>query len=331
MDFPSYVPEAARKKINSYLDGEPERDIPGFVEILEVAEANLSGMKADDPARPDQARRIKALSSNIDCLRRLGNDARMIEAYELLGREFTSDEQWDKFIAAAWGASQSYTSARDGVKQAKKLTDDIESTAKKLSKLIRQLEGTGVENIPIELHSIPDLLRRTDNHEMQGHNLRMWQALLGDLPAPSPTDPSPPAGESRVFPIPHFVEEGEEVEHDPRLALRYAWDKAPDIPALLDAVGEVASQFKPRRDGVVGAAIKSRKQSDKQDYLRAFVWRLDDLGLMAASEKEGDLDFTLPLSVVKAAAVVAEVVINHPGIDVSRLDVRDAIAKLRGI
>lgn len=316
MDFPSYVPEAARKKINSYLDGEPERDIPGFVKILEAAEANLSGMKADDPARADQARRIKALSSNIDCLLRLGNDTRMIEAYELLGREFTSDEPWEKFIAAAWGASQSYTSARDGVKRAEKLAGDIASTAKKLSKLIRQLEETGVEKIPKEFHSIPDLLHRTDNHEMQGHNLRMWQALrpqlLGDLPAPSPTDPSPPAGESRAFPIPHFVEE---VEHDPRLALRYAWDKAPDFPALLDAVGEVASQFKPRRDGVVGAAIKSRKQSDKQDYLRAFVEQMEDHGF--------DLTFTLR----RAIAVVADVVINQPGIEVTHFDVRDAIAK----
>jgi hypothetical protein len=41
----------------------------------------------------------------VDCLRRLAHDVRMRDAFALLTREFTDDQQWRNFIYAAWVAA----------------------------------------------------------------------------------------------------------------------------------------------------------------------------------------------------------------------------------
>ena len=70
---------------------------------------------------------------------------------------------------------------------------------------------------------------------------------------------------------------------------------------------------------MIGAAIDSRKQNDKTEYLRAF-------GALLIEEHR----FILTTDIKKAMAIAANVVINLPDIDVTYDDVRKALAKLGG-
>ena len=126
------------------------------------------------------------LAGEVDCLQRLAHDAQMRDAFALLTREFTDDGQWRNFIRSAWAARMDFKPYRDRMKRAAELKDEIADAAETLAKLINQFSGLGFDNGPGELYSIPELLRQTDNHEMQDHNLHMWRSMrrriLGDLP-----------------------------------------------------------------------------------------------------------------------------------------------------
>ncbi len=96
--------------------------------------------------------------------------------------------------------------------------------------------------------------------------------------------------------------------------LAYAWEKAPDLPAMLETVACAAEQWRLDVGDVPNAAIASRKQSPKTEYLRAFAEILrNELRLS-----------TLPALVITAMAGIANVVLNDPNLDVSRDDVRKA-------
>lgn len=74
---------------------------------------------------------------------------------------------------------------------------------------------------------------------------------------------------------------------------------------------------RPAEVNMIGAAIQSRQRSPKTEYLRAFGNLLTDThGL------------TLTTPILKAIAIVANVVINLPDVDVTYDDVRKALAKL---
>jgi hypothetical protein len=241
-----------------------------------------------------------SLKADVDCLRRLAHDERMRDAYALLAREFTDDRQWRNFICAAWAARVDFAKYRDRLRRAAELTGEIAQAAEMLARLIRQFSETGI-NGPSEFYSIPELLRQTDNHEMQGHNLHMWRSMrqhvLGD----------PPMGEK-----PEIAR-----DEKARNTLRYAWGTAPEVSALLETLANAARSFNPTETGMIGAAIKSRQRSPKTEYLRAFGNALTD---------GHGLALTRPI--MRAMAITANVVINLPDVDATYDDVRKALAKL---
>lgn len=356
MDFPAYVPAAVRAHITILIDGD-SREPQGWQESLNSAERQLAEIDGkiescirwgkDDylpGLRKDKAEAVAhrdRLAGDVDCLRRLGginplpkggpkqlapNEEPMREAFALLTREFTDDSQWRNFIYAAWAARVDFAKYRDRLKRAAELKGEIADAAETLAKLIRQFSETGISG-PSEFYSIPELLRQTDNHEMQGHNLHMWRSMrqhvLGDLPKRDASETNPAGGE----PMPPveivIVPMGEKAEIAPeeeaRNMLRYAWGTAPDFSALLDTVAKAGRAFKPSESGMIGAAIESRQRSPKTEYLRAFGNLLTDVH-----------NFALTTPTMQAMAIVANVVINLPDVDVTYDDVRKALAKLGG-
>lgn len=281
--------------------------------------------------RKRQAEAVKhrdMLAGDVGCLQRLAHDARMQEAFGLLTREFTDDRQWRDFNHSAWSARVDFGKYRDRLKRAKELKGEIADAAETLVNLIRQFADTGVMG-PDEFFSIPELLRQTDNREMDGHDLHMWRAMrrhvLGDLPredvpeaklADGSGEPMPPI---EIVIVPMEGKAKIDPEEEARNMLRYAWGTAPDFSALLGTVAAAARAFKPSESGMIGAAIESRQRSPKTEYLRAFG------NLLADVHK-----FALTTPIMQAMAIVANVVINLPEVDVTYDDVRKALAKLGG-
>jgi len=344
MDFPAYVPAAVRAHITILIEGD-SREPQGWAASLASTERQLAEI---DGAIETKTRRGEheylpslriqraealahrdALAGDVDCLQRLAHDARMRNAFALLTREFTDDGQWRNFIRSAWAARIDFAKYRDRLKRAAELKGEIADAAETLAKLIRQFVDTGI-NGPSELYSIPELLRQTDNHEMQDHNLHMWRSMrrhvLGDLPREDNLEVKPAEGSNEpptVEIVRAFLAPTEKAEIDPveeaRNMLRYAWGTAPDFSALLGTMANAARAFTPSETGMVGAAIESRQRSPKTEYLRAFGNQLTDVHR-----------FALTRPTMQAMAIVANVVINLPDVDVTYDDVRKALAKLGG-
>lgn len=344
MDFPAHVPAAVRAHITTLIEGD-SREPQGWAASLANAEESLARIdlvietylrRGEDDYLPSlRIQKAEALAhrdrlaGDVDCLRRLAHDARMADAFAVLTSEFTDDRQWRNFTYAAWAARADFSKYRDRLKRAAELKGEIADAAETLAKLIHQFADTGISG-PSELYSIPELLRQTDNHEMQGHNLAMWRSMrrhvLGDMPRrdipdakPAEEGGEPPTVEIvRVFLVP---EEKPKIdpEEEARNMLRYAWGTAPDFSALLGTMANAARNFEPSESGMIGAAIQSRQRSPKTEYLRAFGNLLIDAH-----------GFTLTTAIMQAMAIAANVVINLPGVDVTYDDVRKALAKLGG-
>jgi hypothetical protein len=349
MDFPAYVPAAVREHISQYLEGEKTRSIPGYIDLLASAVGEVATFQnaisgyvakwssfdlANDPylagLRKRQAEAVRQqdmLAGDVECLRRLAHDARMQEAFGLLTREFTDDMQWRNFNHSAWAARVDFGKYRDRLKAAKELKREIADAAEALVNLIRQFSHTGVIG-PDEFFSIPELLRQTDNHDMDDHNLHMWRSMrhyvLGDRRSfADKEEPDKESGGSIVGTVRVIFTPAEKVKLDPeedaRNTLCYAWGTAPDFSALLGTMANAARNFEPSESGMIGAAIQSRQRSPKTEYLRAFGNLLTD-----------GHRFTLTTAIMQAMAIVANVVINLPDVDVTYDDVRKALANLGG-
>ena len=347
MDFPAYVPAAVRAHITTLIEGD-SREPMGWQEALSSAERELAEIESAIETktrrgevdsldglrkrRAEAAEHRDRLVGDMDCLRRLAHDDRMQEAYTLLTSELLDDKQLRGFVYAAWAARADYSKYRKRLKRAAELKEEISVTAETLAKLIRQFSDTGI-NGPSEFYSVPELLRKTDNHELRGHNLHMWRFMrkhvLGD---PQEREPEPDNQNEPALPIPesdrvielegvsvhirrHFVAPGDPVEHAPLAGLRYGWGVSPDLSELLDTVSKAAREFKPTESGMIGAAIDSRQRSEKTEYLRAFANLLIDVH---------HIDLTN--TVMRAMAIVANVAINQPDIAVMLGDVRQTLA-----
>jgi hypothetical protein len=341
MDFPAYVPAAVRAHISTLIEGDsrtPEAwaaSLASAEESLAVINQAFEGYKrrGEDAYLPSlrvqiaqaQAHR-DAVKGEVECLLRLAYDGRMADAYALLTREFTDDQQWRSFIRAALSARIDFPKYRDRLKRAAEQKEKIADAAQELARLISRFSEIGITG-PSEFYSVPELLRQTDNHEMEGHNLQMWRGLrghvLGDVPRRAVPQASP--AEEGIEPKPpieiRFVPLGARSETDPeeeaRNVLRYAWGTAPDISALLGTMANAARRFNPSESGVIGAALESRQRSPKTEYLRAFGNLLTDVH-----------GFTLAMPLMQAMAIVANVVINRRGVDVTYDDVRKALARI---
>ena len=104
-----------------------------------------------------------------------------------------------------------------------------------------------------------------------------------------------------------------------RDTLCYVWGAAPDFPALLDTVASAAQRWEPSGTRFIEDAIESRQSSAKTEYLRAFGSLLTNVHKIALTTRT-----------MQAMAIVANVAINLPDIDVTNDDVRKALARRGG-
>jgi hypothetical protein len=237
-----------------------------------------------------------------------------------------------------------YGQFRERLKRATELCKKINNTSKKLAELLRDAADIGFSGWPSEFFSISELLWKTDNHEMQNHNLYMWRRMRGhvlgdpprrDLPEKEQSQEENESANSSEIVI-TFTEPDEKPEIDPeeetRSALRYAWGVAPDLSELLDTVEKAAGDFKPSESGMIGAAIKFRQRSVKTEYLRAFVALLTNSHhfILDSSYQFPEETTVITKAVKQAMAIVANVAINLPDIDASYDDVRQALKRLSG-
>lgn len=349
MKFPAYVPAAAREYFTSLIDGnEGEQD--GLGAALASAEQRLSEIEQAIEVKrrrgeieylvslrrqeSETRKHRDALAGEVDCLRRLAHDARMRDAYALLISEVSSDEEVSCIIDSAWSARLDYGDLRERLKQVNEQKEVIACTADKLARELEKFSTTGVV-APAEFHSVRELLRKTDNDEWWGQNREIWKAMRKhvtgdaekrklkpdrqrelDLPLSESEGERESKQLNQVDINIQFVKPGDSVaEQDPQAALRYAWEKAPPVSGLLKTLAQAARDFKAREEGLIGVAIDSRQGSVKADYLRAFAYLLITT-----------YNFSPTNRLMRAMAIIANVAINSPDVDVTCDDVRKVVA-----
>jgi hypothetical protein len=263
------------------------------------------------------------LAEELSCLKRLGHHRDMPQVFELLQHDFPDGEKVEDFIYCAWAARIDFAKYREGLKKASKIKQEIAEVANNLSKLLHMLSNTGVMG-PGELFSIPELLKQTDNHNLNDHNLQMWRSMrmhiLGDKLDRCFEDSSIIHSEQvsnqpvniQIIPIESNIKIDPAEEQ--RNMLRYAWGTAPDVSALIETISKAAFNFQPKESDMIGAAVQSRQHSQKTEYIRALWFLLSD------SHK-----FLLTLQIRKAICLVANVVLDSPEIEVTLDDVNKAL------
>ena len=299
--FPKYVPEPIKQLLRARLDGdawEPH----GWRQSLLNAEQDIEKIKCLIEEEGPSASTYKTLKEQLHALRqhrdqvreavnfleRLGCDQRMKDVFSLLVAETPDERELVNFFSSAWIAQGEYHQYRQKTVNTERLTKDIATAAEKLSHLIDKFSDLGVDGPP-EFHSVHELLLKTDNIEDQGRNLRFWQHFR--LKILGPSDDS---------------------------MLRYTWDTAPSFTALLGTISRAATEFRFRHSEIVQAAIVTRQENSKYEYLRAFIYQL---------RNESTLNFTPDIK--EAMAIVCEVCLDDPDQDVSSRDVNEALKAIK--
>lgn len=351
MDFPTYVPVAARVQITTLISGSPQWPV-GLVTSVDNDNSHLEYLDHEiatmirngqteglDELRRQRVELAESRDESVgeaDCLRRLAHDPRMQAAYALLTGEFNRDGQWCNFINSACHGRWDFTKHRDGRKRADELRAEIAEAAERLAKVLRQMAETGIE-MPAEFFSISELLQRTESNEKDEDNAQEWRAMrqhvLGGLQGESALA-SDSMGEIGLLLEPQHKYAvrhpglGERVwilpKEDAQNVLSDVWESAPYLTELLGTVAEAARNFKPRRYGMVGAAIESRQKNRKTEYLRAF-------GFMLAVHRLPDWQIALTTPVMRAIAITANVAMNLPDVDVTYDDVRKILPMLHEV
>ena len=337
MDFPIYVPAAVRLDVIKMIKGDRwettglelslARAENQLVEIERAVQIKIeSGEEEYLFSLRRQATEAKAdrdrLADDLNCILRLAQDPRMEDAYILMSRNISNDQKICNFIYSAWSARIDYSKYRNRLRNAIELNAEIEKVADKLANLIDEFSQISV-NGPSEFYDIPELLRKTDNHELRGRNLYFWRLMrpnvLGDIRKDKNTN-VPEINEANIIADLNikFIDPNKKIEIDlieqERNTFLYAWSCAPNFSALLKTVSRTAKNFRPSETGMIGAAIGNRQSNIKREYLRAFGNLL--------TEQHG---FKFTLSILHAIAIVANVAINLPGIDVTYDDVRKTL------
>jgi hypothetical protein len=345
MDFPDYVPDGARRFAENFLKSSPVFRTEGYETLLTKARAELDQIDRvirNQSKRPgDRAQReapeageakqnelrqrrkekddaARQLELDVAVIRRLVYDERMEDVYRLLSEIFSGqtdrDSKINQFLSAAWGARIEYAKYRERMKRAKELTAEIASTASKLSDLLRRIG----EYLPLEFYRVDQLLRQTDNMELNGKDLYSWRLMrglvLGDPPGrlEPVTEANPP---EVTIPVRKLDEQRDiDPAERARNTTRYAWGLSPPVAALLETLANVARHWEPAEAGFIAAAVGKRQHNQKTEYLRAFAHLLTD-----------GHQFTLASPIMHAMAATANVVINDDDIDTSYDDVRKAV------
>jgi hypothetical protein len=340
MNFPTYVPLAVADFIRDAIYGEKLRH--GWDKSLKCAEARVVLIEAEYNASKENSdhtlvedlriklvrakSHVRGFQEEIACLKRLACDPRMEKVYELLSPKSQVNDQSCGFIRSAFASKIDYGQPRSKLESAKELSKEIAKQAKKLSKLIDKYSDTGIM-APDEFYSIPAILAATDNHESDGRNFDIWQSMrkyiLGDrddidnLQQKSPKEYGDIPTTYKMI----AIKLGEKTDITPdetrRNMLRYGWNAAPNLPALLDTLADVASAFDPEAGGVFDAAIASRKRNTYAEYVRAFRYNMHHNHQMLPT-----------VAIMKAMAITANVVLNGSDMDVTYDDVRKALKQV---
>jgi len=323
--FPTYVPKAVRGDITTLLE-EWAGSLDARNSILEGVKKEiqicigsggsefLNGLRIRKSEIEDG---IKNTKDDVMCLERLAHDPRMREAFDLLTNEIHDENQLRRFIYAAWAARINFKKYRDKLKNAANTKEKIADAAENLAKLIRDYVDNGVD-VPGVFYSIKDLLRQTDNNQINGYNWSMWRSMRHHIFGDNPS-----GHENSII-----LESKEDVEiivdlvppsiaEKSRNDLRYAWGKAPDLSELLDELARVAKYLIPKESGMIGAAVEHRQNNSKMEYLRAFGSLLTD-----------EHQFRLTEELMEPIAILAAVVLDD--IDVTSNDVKRALAQNSG-
>jgi hypothetical protein len=336
MNFPEYVPHSVRLYLTDLIEGndwakegwkhayvnvgKELEQIKHKINICNV-DADLQSLKVE---LTEVTKRYNEFEENINCLYRLATDSRMKEVYTLLSENISDDRDLNKFIYAAWAAKSNFSVFRNRVKRATELNSKIMIAANRLENLIKEFEETGV-NGPNEFYGVMDILEKTDNYKNRNHNFEMWRSLRHvifgyDVKNNNSDDNFYLKEEGYSSPKIEVIFGDPKEKHaiDPvksyQNTIKYIWGLAPDFSALLRTVADAAKHFKPEEDGVVRAAIAKRESNPKTEFLRAFSHLL----------KEGHEILIGPIE-MNAMALIANVVINLPHIDVSYDDVAKTI------
>jgi hypothetical protein len=324
MEFCDFVPQAARSYILEIIDGKPPR-WNGLQHLADKAKERLDQVlqKNQDkvglgsllsPAEVKERSRAEAhyqqLLGDLEAVQRLGTDSRMRAAYRALHKKFSKDEPLSHFLFAAWSARINFLRHKEALERAAVLSKEIAEEAESLGIKIRELTQT-FHDTPLEFHSISQLLRQTDNNELDGHNRGMWRihrgVILGDPPIDQ-KDTAPTKQDLFREPIPPSDTDLY------RANVRYAWTLAPDFAQLLSRISEIMGDFVPQKHGYIGAGISSREANQKTAYIR---------GLYELLQHDHGFEIDLPMK--QAMAAVTAVMLNNPDIDVSTDDVTKAI------
>ncbi|MEZ5494202.1 MAG: hypothetical protein R3E61_06340 [Pseudomonadales bacterium] len=320
MDAPDFVPEAAKAYLSVLLLDDDSRLPMSWRTALASAEKELAALKSNNDATRREITEAQThrdeLAENVACLERLVQDDRMKEPYQLLSSEFTEDKQWEGFIHAAWAAQLDYSKYRDRVKRGVELSKKIAQKAEELAKLIHQIRETGII-LPDEFLSMNELLMQTDSGEQRTSDRDLWRGLkkhvLGSPPERQEVAlmPNPPA-----IKIEFVSAENAKIslKEKDQINMRYIWNIAPSLPSCLGTLANAARRFEPRETKAIDAAIQTRQRSIKTEYIRAFAKIMAEYQVSISTTK-----------IMKAMAMVANVVINRPDVDVSYDDVRKAL------
>lgn len=329
------VPPPIREYVTALIEGSGDESY-GWAAALEDAKRTLAAHdrklklhpRDGDPSVRQQLSRevlvqrqfVEAVQRNIDTLRLLVTDERMKDAYVFLNPEFTEAWQWKDFAAAAWVAAMDYKKYRERLRDVREHSERIAAEAVKLADLLDTSLGI---SWPSSFADVATLLKHTDNHDMDNHNLAMWQSMrwhiLGYRSSPEASSQigkaqnKGPVRVKRRFVGPEDVNKQNPLEGF-LAELRYAWGVSPSFSALLRTLAREALAFEPSEIGVVAAAIEKRQHNVKNEYIRAFAHVLKERNIAVSA------------NVQRALAVTATVVLNDPALDVSYEDVRKALS-----
>jgi len=336
------VPDVVRRYILDRLYGDgPEAH--GFVDALAAAEEELAELDRVSVEQTKKGQKIPKnyqiqhdraskhrddLKREISCLQRLIGDERMDKVFTLLADELTTDDQWRAFFRSAWVARMDYLKYRESLNEADDLRKEIATISERLATLLRKIYKTGVD-CPGEFTHVQELLRTTDNGELGGRNLKWWRSMrkhvVGDPEwgrAKEVDQENDGGADSAALNAEAPLDEksySDPVE-EARNMLRYAWESAPSLPALIDTLARAATQFQPCETGHVGAAISSRKRHEGYEYLRAILYSLH-------TSKQS---FTMTPGLTWAVATAADVAMDDPDQSVEYDDVQKAYKHVIG-
>jgi hypothetical protein len=324
MEFCNFVPAAARSYILEMINGEPPK-WDGLQRLVDKAKEQLDQLLKKNQAKVEQGNLLSAaavreqrraeahykqLLGDLDAVQRFGTDLQMEPAYKALKKSSDKDEPLRRFLHAAWGARIDFLRYKDALDRATILSEEIAVDAENLSTKIRDLFET-FHDTPLELHSVSELLRQTDNHELDGHNRGMWRIhrglILGD-PLSEPGGSLPTEEAKGLDPSTTTAEELY------RRDLRYAWGVAPNFVELLSEISKIMRKFVPQEHGYIGAGVSLREANGKTAYIRGLYKLLKDAH-----------GFKIDLPIKQAMAAVTAVMLNNPDIDVTTNDVTKAI------